>query len=352
MKILENTLYKEDISTIADLNLPWKKLDNKSILISGATGMIGSFLIDVLMKRNVLYNSNCHVYALGRNTERAKERFSIYWNDSHFHFISHDITKSFLSNSFSSLDYILHLASNTHPLQYAQDPIGTITTNMYGLKNLLDLASTSLCERVLFASSVEVYGENRGDTELFREQYCGYIDCNTLRAGYPESKRCGEALCQAYIRQKDLDVVIARLARTYGPTMLMADTKASSQFIKNGIAGQDIVLKSSGMQYYSYTYVADAVSGLLYTLLLGEKGEAYNIADESSDIRLKDFAGNVAEYCGTKVIFDEPDKIEKTGYSAATKARMDGSKLRSLGWKPNYTIRNGIERTIIILEEY
>lgn len=96
---------------------------------------------------------------------------------------------------------------------------------------------------------------------MFDEDYCGFINCNTLRAGYPESKRCGEALCQAYIRQKGLDIVIPRLTRSYGPTMLMSDSKAVSQFIKKGLAGEDIVLKSKGNQYYSYTYVADAVSG-------------------------------------------------------------------------------------------
>ena len=184
---------------------------------------------------------------------------------------------------------------------------------------------------------------------MFNEDYCGYINSNTMRAGYPESKRCGESLCQAYIAQKGLDVVIPRFTRSYGPTMLMSDTKAISQFIKKGIAREDIVLKSAGTQYYSYTYVADAVSGLLTILLCGKCGEAYNIAEEHSDIMLKDLAAIIAGINGKKVVFEIPDAVEAAGYSKATKARLDGSKLAELGWKSHYDIRQGIERTIKIL---
>lgn len=180
---------------------------------------------------------------------------------------------------------------------------------------------------------------------------CGYINCNTLRAGYPESKRCSEALCQAYKQQKGLDVVIARLTRSYGPTMNMSDTKAVSQFIKRGVAGEDIILKSEGTQYFSYTYMSDAVSGLLWVLLTGENGEAYNIADESGDIQLKDLATNIAALSGKKVVFEIPDGVEASGYSKATKARLNGAKLKGLGWVPEYNIKTGVERTISILKE-
>jgi nucleoside-diphosphate-sugar epimerase len=250
-----------------------------------------------------------------------------------------------------TVDYVFHAASNTHPVAYATDPVGTITTNIIGTGNLLRFAAEHGARRMLFASSVEVYGENRGDVQTFTEDYCGYLNCNTLRAGYPESKRCGEALCQAYIKQCGLDVVIPRLARTYGPTMLMSDTKALSQFLKKGIAGEDIVLKSQGTQLFSYTYVADAVSAVLYCLLLGKCGEAYNIADSASDIRLRDLAAIIAEATGRKVVFDLPDETERAGYSTATVAVMESEKIRALGWNAQYTIRAGLERTIRILKE-
>ena len=348
MHFYDNDLYKEDINAICNLSLPWEKLKGKSVVLSGASGMIGSFLIDTLMSKN-MDGLNCSIYAIGRSREKAEQRFTEYWGDEHFHFISHNINVPFQSDEIPEGDYLFHLASNTHPLQYSSDPIGTITTNIIGLKNMLDLAENLNSERIVFASSNEIYGENRGDVELFEESYCGYIDSNTLRAGYPESKRCGEALCQAYRKQKEMNIVIPRFTRTYGPTMLMSDTKAISQFIKKGIQGENIVLKSKGDQKYSYTYVADAVSGLLYILFLGKDGDAYNIADEASDIALKDLAGIIAEYVNRKVVFEIPDAAEAIGYSKATKALLDGGKLKELGWSPNYTIERGIQRTIDIL---
>lgn len=351
MELYKNTDYIEDINKCLALDLPWEKLKNKSIMISGATGLIGSFLVDVILEKNITDNLNCTVYALGRDKEKALKRFSKFANDHHLRFLAYDVRKPLQFDIVDTVDYILHLASNTHPLLYATDPIGTITTNIIGLQNMLEFAVEHNAKRFIFSSSNEMYGENRGDVELFSEDYCGYIDCNTLRAGYPESKRCGEALCQAYKQQKDLDVIIARVTRSYGPTMSMSDTKALSQFIKKGIASENIILKSAGTQYFSYTYMADAVSGLLYLLLLGKNGEAYNIADESGDIMLKDLANDIAHINSKKVVFEIPDQVESAGYSKATKARLNGSKLRKLGWNPFYDIHTGVGRTINILKD-
>lgn len=346
--IMEHELYREDLRYVAGLKLPWDKLNHAKVLITGAGGLIGSFLTDVLMWRNAKTAMNCKIYAMGRNVSAARVRFAPYWGSPLFTFMVHDIADQMQTEE--NFDYILHLASNTHPVAYATQPITTITTNVMGTDHLLRYAADHGIRRFLFASSNEIYGENRGDVEVFTEEYCGYINCNTLRAGYPESKRCGEALCQAYMREKGIDIVIPRLTRSYGPTLLPSDTKAMSQFIRKAVCGEDIVLKSEGNQYYSYTYVADAVSGLLAALLKGERGEAYNVADEKSDIMLKDLAGVIAELCDRKVVFEIPDNTEKMGYSTATKARLDGSKLRKLGWKMKYDIPQGIERTIRILK--
>ncbi len=351
MFLYNNELYMEDVRYVAGLDLPWEKLKKQSVMLSGATGLIGSFLIDVIMEKNLTDGLSCTIYALGRDAQKAKVRFDKYTDDSHFVFIPYDVTVPFARNDLGRIDYVLHLASNTHPMQYSTDPIGTITTNIVGVQHMLDLAVLHKATRFAFASSNEIYGDNRGDVEFFNEEYCGYINSNTMRAGYPESKRCGEALCQAYKVQKGLDIVIFRFTRSYGPTMLMSATKAISKFIKNGISGEDIALKSEGTQYYSYQYVADSVSGLLTVLLRGSNGEAYNIAEEHSDITLRELAEIIAGIGGKEVVFDIPDADEAAGYSTATKARLDGHKLQALGWKPKYTIRSGVERTIRVLRE-
>lgn len=347
MDLYSNGLYMEDVRAVAALPLPWSRLDGRTLMLSGATGMIGSFLVDVLLERKDL---GCKVIGLTRSVDGAWARFSRHRGDPRLEFLRYDVKEPLCADGIKNVDYVLHLASNTHPLQYSTDPIGTITTNIIGLQNLLEFAVSHNVQRFAFASSNEIYGENRGDVELFDESYCGYIDSNTMRAGYPESKRCGEALCQAYKAQKGLDVVIPRLTRTYGPTLLRSDTKALSQFLKKGVNGEDIVLKSAGTQFYSYQYVADSVSGLLYVLLCGENGLAYNIADESSDITLRDLASMIAQMNGRKVVFEIPDAVEAAGYSKATKARLDGSRLHALGWKPMYDIRAGLERTVSILK--
>ena len=346
MKLSENKEYLNDIENITNLDLPWEKLADKSFLISGATGLIGSFLIDCFLQLNKEKNLGIRIYAIGRSRNKIQGRF-----DSSFVIpVEQDVNMPF-SEEIKAIhaDYVLHLASNTHPMQYSTDPIGTIMTNLIGLNSMLENCIDKNVERFVFASSVEVYGENRGDVDRFDEDYLGYINCNTVRAGYPEGKRAGESLCQAYIKQKGMDIVIPRFSRTYGPTMLNSDTKAISQFIKKGVNKEDIVLKSEGTQLYSYSYVADAVSGLLYCLLLGKNGEAYNIADSGSDIALKDLAGIIAAYVGKEVIFELPDATEAAGYSKATKALLDPAKLNALGWKAAYNMEEGLRHTIDIL---
>ncbi|WP_086444927.1 NAD-dependent epimerase/dehydratase family protein [Candidatus Enterococcus lemimoniae] len=343
----KNAYYQADIEKIVSAGIDWKKLQGKSFLVIGASGMIGTFLIDCLMKQNIEENSNISIFAMGRNGQKLEERYLDYKEHQNFHIYVGDVTEPIeLSRT---IDYIIHGASNTHPKAYSNDPIGTIMTSIQGTQQVLEFAKNTEASRVLFLSTVEIYGENRGDIDAFTEEYCGYIDSNTLRAGYPEGKRASEALCQAYIKQYNIDIVIPRLSRIFGPTMLTGDSKASSQFIMNAVNQEDIVLKSEGNQYFSYCYVADAVHGMLYLLLNGQKGEAYNIANPAFNLTLKELATKLADLSGTKLIFDLPDQEEALGYSKATKALLDISKSENIGWHPLYELEQGLEHTIKII---
>lgn len=348
MNIKNSTMYQEELNNLAKENVNYKLLKNKSILVTGARGLIGSYLIDLIMLLNENKKLNCKVYALGLSS-RGKERFKDYLGNPLFEYIEHDVNTDLELDE--KIDYVIHLASNTHPMQYAKEPIKTITTNVLGTYNLLNFAVKKNVKRFVFASSVEIYGENKKDVELFDEDYCGYINSNTLRAGYPEGKRCGEALCQAYKEEKELDVVIPRFSRIYGPTILKDDSKAISQFLFKALNNEDIVLKSEGKQHYSYTYVYDAVYALLLIMLNGENGEAYNISYPETDKRLFEIADIIASTVNKKVVFDLPSEAEKKGFSKATIARMDNTKLKNIGFNPKYDMEKGIKSTLAIIKE-
>ena len=151
--------------------------------------------------------------------------------------------------------------------------------------------------------------------------------------------------------ERGVKVKIARLSRVFGPTMLMSDTKASSQFILKALNGEDIVLKSKGEQFFSYTYVADVVKAMLFILLHGEMGEAYNISNKECNVKLKDFAGACARWAGKDVVFDLPSETEQKGYSVAMHAILDNTRLQSIGSQPLFPFNEAIRRTLVILAD-
>ena len=354
MNRLDNPLYAEDLELVASCGADWDVLNGATVGVSGATGMVGTLLVDALMHMARTGRLDVRVVALGRSEQRARARLP-YFGDPRFAFEELDVSVPGAS-PHAAANVVVHLASTTHPRAYATQPIGTITSNVVGLQNLLEwqLASVEALGvpgRFVFASSVEIYGENRGDVERFDEGYCGQLDCNTLRAAYPEAKRLCEALCQAYAAGRGAHVFVPRLPRILGPTLLPSDTKALSQFLHKAVAGEDVVLKSEGTQTYSYLYATDAVSALLWVLTRGEEGVAYNAADERCDVALRDLAACVAEAGGGKVVFDLPDEVERAGYSTATKALLDASRLRTLGWRAHFGIEEAVARTVAMLRE-
>lgn len=351
-EVKENSLYRNDIESVLSLDCDFSVLKNKTIFITGATGLIGSLLVDMLLFLSEKFNLALSLVLVSRSVENHTEKK----NNATLTFIKCDLANECLENvilnSFQNLgnkkiDFIFHLASTTHPNAYSKYPIETILTNVNGTHQLLDLASKNFPCRFILASSVEVYGDDRQNlADGFSETDFGYLDPNTSRACYNEAKRLSETLCQAYKSEKNSDVVIARLARSYGPTLKKDDSKALSQFIQKGLNGENIVLKSDGKQFYSYIYSADAASALVFLMLKGGNGGAYNVADRNSNVHLKDLAELVAKDCGVKVVFDIPDETEKSGYSKAVRAILNPEKLNSLGWKPQVGIEEGIGRTI------
>lgn len=343
-----SALYVEDIQNILGATDNLAVIANSKVLITGATGLIGTVIVDAIMYANNLYNLNTTVVVTSRSIENIQKRFGGYLESDKCEVLIGDISDTSFVDLCVPVDYIIHLASNTHPRLYSTHPIETIRTIVSGTENILEIAAKYNTKRIVYASSVEVYGENKGDLERFSEEDLGYINSNTLRAGYAESKRLSEALAQAYISEKNIDAVSMRLGRVYGATFLDSDTKSTTQFIKNTLLKQDIVLKSKGEQEYSHIYVTDMAVATFFLLANGERGDAYNISHDEV-IMLKDVAGVLAGISGAKVVYEIDDV--NAGGSVVQKALMDTSKIKQLGWEARYDIKSGMGRTIQILQE-
>ena len=331
--------YKDDLIYVATLDLPWSKLCDCNILVTGATGLIGGCLVEVLMSRQ---DKDYHVYASGRNEERAKKRFADFASDPSFHFVKYDVLEPFESDV--TFDYIIHAASNASPNFFATKPVEVIKSNIQGLSNLMEYGLNHGMKRMLYVSSGEVYGE--GDGRVFTEDYSGYVNCTSPRSCYPSSKRAAETLCVSYAQEYGADVVIARPSHTYGPYFTESDNRVYAQFIRNVLRGEDIVMKSTGSQFRSWCYVVDCAAAILYILLKGENGQAYNIADASSNISIKELAEMIAEIGGRKVVMDLPTDTEKAGYNVVTKSVFSTEKLEGLGWMAIDSMYNNMLKTL------
>ncbi|MBR3079666.1 MAG: NAD-dependent epimerase/dehydratase family protein [Prevotella sp.] len=332
--------YKEDILHIFDMDLPLEKLSGANILVTGATGLIGGCLVEALMLNP---RRDYAVYASGRNQERAQERFKSFADDKGFHFIQHDVLKPLQGDV--RFDYVFHAASNASPNFFAKKPVEVIKSNIDGVTHLMEYGLGHGMRRFLYVSSGEVYGE--GDGRAFTEDYSGYVDCTKSRSCYPSSKRAAETLCVSYAEEYGADVVIARPCHVYGPYFTEQDNRVYAQFIRNVLHGENIIMKSTGEQFRSWCYVVDCVSALLHILLKGESGEAYNIADASSNISIRELAETIASIGGRNVVIDVPDAEEKKGYNVVTKSVFDTGKIAKLGWMPRTTIKEGIKHIII-----
>ena len=329
--------YLDEIA-LAAKSLDIDSLKGKTIALSGATGLIGSYLIDTVLSHT---DFPIRIHALVRNRSKASERFSRYESDTRL--LIHEVDLMKPIEIEGKIDYVIHAASMTSPHEYATMPIEIMKTNIVGSDTMLSLADVHHA-RYLFVSSTEIYGTLTSET--IKEDELGYLNLLDPRSAYNESKRAGETLAVSYASQRGLDIVIARLSRVYGPTQKDSDRKAMSQFLFAASRKEPIVIKSAGTQRFSYTYVSDAVSALVFLLTHGQSGKAYNVASEEV-MSLKEIAMLIGKTAGIPVTFDLA-KESGLSYSKTLQAVLDVNKIKTLGWLPKVSLTDGICRTLSV----
>lgn len=336
--------YEDDLRQIFNKDLPWDILSGQKVLVTGATGLIGGCIVDALMLN---HNKDYDVYASGRDEERARRRFCDFFDDPKFHFLVYDVLKPLECDL--NFDYIIHAASYADPKSFVEKPVEIIRSNIDGIIHLMEYGLVHQMKRLLYISSGEIYGEGNGD--ILTEEYSGYVDCLKPRSCYPSSKRAAETLCISYIDEYGVDAVIARPCHIYGPHFTDSDNRVYAQFIRNVLSDNDIIMKSNGTQLRSWCYVVDCVSALLYILLKGEKGHAYNVADKNSCVTIRELAEIIAKIGGRQVDMVVPTDSESKGYNVVTKSVFSTTKLESLGWSVSGSMEEKLRKTILCKRE-
>lgn len=345
MDLYNSKTYEEDLKRAVVSSVGIERMKEKSVLITGATGTIGSFLVDMLLQYNK-DGANICIYASGRKLDRLEKRFGKAKTDQ-LHFVVYN-TLDPIGFDFP-VDYIIHAGGNAHPAAFNSDPVGTIVGNINGTYNLLNYAREHGTSKFCFISSGEVYGQGDISLEAFDENYCGYLDQTSPRSCYPTSKRTAETLCASFYAQYGLHTVMVRPCHTYGPGITDTDSRANVQFFRNVLNGEDIVLKSAGSQMRSYCYIADCASVIITCLLNGEPGQAYNSANPNARITIAGLAQTIAKCAGRQVVFADPSAVDIANRTPIAKQVLSSEKVESLGWHGTYDIEEGINHTLMIL---
>lgn len=326
---IENEIYLNDLENIvSDSNIEWEKFKDKTILITGATGLIGANLVNALLYANQKFNTNCKILALVRSIEKANKRFEHQKTDN-LVFIEGDIREPIIYKS--NIDYIIHAASQTSSKKFVEDSINTIDVALRGTKNILELAKEKDISSMVFLSTMEVYGRPQTD-EKISETHSTNLDTTEIRNCYPISKRMCENLCICY----NVNAKIARLTQTFGPGVEYNDERVFAEFARCAIENKDIILHTKGETKRSYLYTADAVRAIFTILLKGESGQAYNVANEDTYCSIYEMAELVANECAKgkiKVVCELEENIQKFGYAPNLCMNLDTNKLKRLSWK-------------------
>ena len=327
--------------------MEFSSLKNSSILITGATGMIGQNIVSYISNLNAKEHAHIRIILHGRNEEKMNRLYKAYMDDSLIKTVVCDVRDLTYAEE---VDYIIHTASITGgSRQHLEFPLRTLEVAIDGSRRMLELALEKKCKGIVLLSSLEVYGFTGTTGKSIKENDGGYIDTMNPRSSYSEGKRISECLFTAYAKQYGLRAMVARLTASFGKGVSSTDNRVFAQFARSVLSGENIVLKSTGETVRNYCDALDVASALLTILTCGEAGQAYNVANMDTEISIKELARafiNAYPDSETTLVFDLKEDVTNLGYNPTMRNVLDATKLIELGWKPKYSIEDMIRHLV------
>lgn len=347
IKESDNLVLQEDLENLVEENELIQGLNNSTVFVTGATGLIGSQVVKALACANRMKGLNIHILAFVRSEEKARRVLGSLVDRKDVVLVTGDINAPI--HTEEHVDYIFHGASATSSRYFVTNPVETITTALEGTKHILEFARKKQIRSMVYLSSLEVYGVPQTESGYVTESDYGYIEPLSIRSSYSEGKRMVECLCASYAAEYEVPVKIARLSQTFGAGVEYQDGRVFAEFARCAVEQKNIVLHTQGNTLRTYCYTKDAVSALIYILLSGNTGEAYNVTNKNTAVTIREMAQCV---CDTfpdshiQVEFDMPEDITSFGYNPEMVIRLDCTKLEKLGWKATVDLQEMFIRLV------
>lgn len=339
MTVMEDLLTEDAKYVVSQIAPLAQKFKGSNVLVTGASGLIGSLIVICLSLLNKTYDLGLRIFALGRSKTRLESKFNRFYFCTNVICCQADINNPI---SFSEeINYIVHGANPTSSRFFVTNPVETLDTAIVGTRNILNLARDHKVQSMVYLSSLEIYGVLNDRFQSIKEYEMGFVDTLNVRSSYSEGKRVCETLCVAYASEYNVPVKITRLSQTFGAGVDYYDGRVFADFMRCALENRPIVLHSKGNTIRNYCYTADTVYGIILALLNGINGEAYNIANEDTSISIREMAEFVQKKLGSQdagIVFDIPKDATTYGYNPEMVANLDASKLKQLGWSANYSL--------------
>lgn len=329
-----------DILQIIEKKELFSSLEGSAILVTGATGLIGSMLVKTILAAAKKYSFRIKIIGQVRDFEKAKKVYGDLFGEIEF-----------VSDPNVPCEYIVHTVSPTTSKFFIEHPVETIKTSVESAMEILEVAKNKGTS-VVYLSSMEQYGVPYEYGQKMTEDKVGMIDHLNIRASYSESKRLCECLCASYAAEYDVNVKIARLAQTFGAGVPLTDNRMPMQFARAAAEAHDIVLHTEGKSIANFVYLSDAIAGILTILEKGKKGQAYNVCNDTETRSVREIAELVAKKVVGGSIRVRIEKKENMGYAPDTAMYLDSGKLRELGWKAEVSMAEAYERLVEYLNNY